>query len=191
MVKYGISNTIVLEILRSSPKVMVVLVQYQTLYDNLFGLIWFLVCVYLGTLSVLLANLLEIGRIFIACEASKFGTERISEIKFQTRQAHGSIQLRRSFKVEEWNVSIRWSLLGQPIDYEHGDDSYVLSGGLMLEGCHSTSGEPHSINPHGTITDGGVGIVWLSFDEALQVFDHIEVRTSVSPIQNLHDGFSP
>ena len=42
--------------------------------------------------------------------------------------------MQRSFKVEELNVS----LLGQPIDYKHDDDSYVLSGGLMLEGCHST-----------------------------------------------------
>ena len=61
----------------------------------------------------------------------------IWEIKFQTKQVHGSIWMQRSFKVEEWNVSIRWSLLGHPIDNEHGDDSYVLSGGLMLEECHS------------------------------------------------------
>ena len=45
---------------------------------------------------------------------------------------------------EERNVSIRRSLLGHPIDYELDDDSYVSSGGLMLEGCHSTSGEPQT-----------------------------------------------
>ena len=33
--------------------------------------------------------------------------------------------MRWYFKVEEWKVSIRWNLLGQPIDYEHGDDSYT------------------------------------------------------------------
>ena len=56
--------------------------------------------------------------------------------------------MRRSFEVEEWNISIRWSLRRQPIDYEHGYDSYVLSGRLMLEVCHSTSGEPQSVNPY-------------------------------------------
>ena len=55
--------------------------------------------------------------------------------------------MQKSFKVEEWNVSIRWSFLGQPIDCEHGDGSYVLSGGLMLGGCPSTSGERQSVNP--------------------------------------------
>ena len=40
--------------------------------------------------------------------------------------------MRGSFKVEELNANILWSLLGHPIDYEHGDDIYVLSGGLML-----------------------------------------------------------
>ena len=53
----------------------------------------------------------------------------------------------RSFNVEELNVSFRWTLVGQPKDYKHGDDSYVLSSGLMLDGCHSTSGEPQSANP--------------------------------------------
>ena len=77
--------------LHSSPKVMAVFVQYQNLYDNLFGLIWFLACVYLGSLSVFLVNLIEIGRIFIACEASKLGIEGIWEIKFLTKQLHGSI----------------------------------------------------------------------------------------------------
>ena len=45
-------------------------VQYKNLYDNLFELIRFLIYVYLGSLSVFLVNLIEIGRIFIACEAS-------------------------------------------------------------------------------------------------------------------------
>ena len=113
---------IYVSLLHSSPKLMAVFVQYQNLHDDLFGSIWFLFRVYLGsTLSVLLVNFTGIGRIFIACEAA--------------------------FKVEELNVSIRWSLLGQPTDYEHGDDSYVLSGGLMIEGCHSTSGEPQIVNP--------------------------------------------
>ena len=93
-----------------------------------------------------------------------------------------------SFQVEEWHVSIRWSLLRHPIDYEHGDDIYVLSGGLMLEGCES-----HPVNLNAEIrhiSDDSVGIVWLSFDEALQVFDHIQIITSAWPIQNSH-GFSP
>ena len=55
--------------------------------------------------------------------------------------------MQKCFKVEERNVSIRWSLLGQPVDYENGEDSYALSGGLMLEGCHSISGEPQNVNP--------------------------------------------
>ena len=95
--------------------------------------------------------------------------------------------MQRSFQVEEWNVSIRWSLLGHPIDYEHGDDIYVLNGGLMLEGCHS-----HPVNLNAQIrhiTDDSVSIVWSSFD-ALQVFDHIPIRTSAWPILNSR-GFSP
>ena len=87
--------------------------------------------------------------------------------------------MQRSFNGEEWNANIRINLIGQPIDYEHGDDSYVLSGGLMLEGCHSTSGEPESVIRH--ITDDGVGIVWLPFDAALQVFDQIQIRISAWP----------
>ena len=65
---------------------------------------------------------------------------------------------------------------------------YVLSGGLMLEGCHS-----HPVNLKAYIrhiTDDSIGVVWLSFNEALQVFDYIQIRTSAWPIQNSH-GFSP
>ena len=61
--------------------------------------------------------------------------------------SHGSIQCRDIFKFEESKVSILLRLLGQPIDYEHDIDSCVLSGGLMLDGCHSTSSEPQSANP--------------------------------------------
>ena len=32
--------------------------------------------------------------------------------------------------------------------------------------------------------DDSVDIVWLSVDEAQQVFDHIQIRTSAWPIQN-------
>ena len=95
--------------------------------------------------------------------------------------------MQMSFKFEEWNVCIRWSLGKQPIDYEYGDDSFILSGGLMLEGSHS-----HPVNLKAYIrhfTDDSIGIVRLSFDEALQVFDHIQIRTSAWPIQNSH-GFS-
>ena len=56
---------------------MAVFVQYQNLYDNLSRIILFLVCVCLGSLSVLLVNFIEIGRIFIACDISKLGTEGI------------------------------------------------------------------------------------------------------------------
>ena len=70
---------------------MAVFIQYQHLYDNLFGLIWFLVCVNVGSLSVFRVNFIEIGRIFIACEASKLWIEGIWKIKFQTKQVHGSI----------------------------------------------------------------------------------------------------
>ena len=55
--------------------------------------------------------------------------------------------MQRSFEVEEWKISFRWSHLGQLINHKHGDHSYVSSGGLMLDGCHSTSGEPQSANP--------------------------------------------
>ena len=51
-------------------KIMAGFVQYKNLCDNLFELIRFLIYVYLGSLSVFLVNLIEIGRIFIACEAS-------------------------------------------------------------------------------------------------------------------------
>ena len=118
-------------IVHSSPKVMAIFVQYQIFYDNL----------------VFLVNFVEIWLTLIACDASKLGIGEIWEIKFQTKQVHGSIQCRDLIKFEEWKVSIRLSLLGQPIDYEHDDDSCVLSGGLMLDGCHSTSGEPQSANP--------------------------------------------
>ena len=118
-------------IVHSSPKVMAIFVQYQFCYDNL----------------VFLVNFVEIWLTLIACDASKLGIGEIWEIKFQTKQVHGSIQCRDLIKFEEWKVSIRLSLLGQPIDYEHDDDSCVLSGGLMLDGCHSTSGEPQSANP--------------------------------------------
>ena len=37
------------------------------------------------------------------------------------------------------------------------------------------------------ITDDVVGIVWLAFDEALQIFDHIQIRTPAWPIQDFHD----
>ena len=46
--------------------------------------------------------------------------------------------MQKSFKSEEWNVSIRISLIRQPINYKHGDDSYALSDGLMLEGKSAT-----------------------------------------------------
>ena len=78
-------------VLHSSSKVMAVFVQYQNLCDNLFRLLWVLVCVYLGSLSVLLVNFVVIGRIFIACDTSKLGTKGMWEIKFQTNQFHGSI----------------------------------------------------------------------------------------------------
>ena len=45
--------------------------------------------------------------------------------------------MQTSFKVEEWDVSILWSLRGHPIYYEHGDGSYVSYGGLVLKGCDS------------------------------------------------------
>ena len=77
--------------MHSSPKVKAVFVQYQNLYDNISGLMWFLLCVYLVSLSDLLVNCIEIGRIFIAREASKLGTGGILEIKFQTKHVHGSI----------------------------------------------------------------------------------------------------
>ena len=40
---------------------------------------------------IFFVNFIEIGRICIACESSKLGIEGISEIKFQTKQVHGSI----------------------------------------------------------------------------------------------------
>ena len=118
------------------------------------------------------------GRIFIACETSKLGTEGIWEIKFETKQVHGNISMPISFKIEEWNVNIRWSLHGHPIDDEHCDDRYVLSGGLMLEGCLHI-GWKKSVNPlhYGRLC---MGLVWLSFDQALQVFDHIQPWVSRS-----------
>ena len=68
-----------------------------------------------------------------------------NQVSDQARSWQNLMQI--SFKVEEWNVSIRIRLIGQPIAYEHGDDSYVLIGGLMLEGCPSTSGQHQSVNP--------------------------------------------
>ena len=104
--------------IHSSPKVMAVCVRCQNLYDNLCGLIRFLV--YLGSLKVFLVNFIDIGLTSIACETSKLGIVGIWEIKFPTKQVYGSNQYRDLF--EEWNVIIRWSLLAQSIDYEHGDD---------------------------------------------------------------------
>ena len=52
-----------------------------------------LVCVFWGLLSVLHVNFIEIGRISIACETFELGTEGMWEIKFQTKQVHGSIYM--------------------------------------------------------------------------------------------------
>ena len=65
-------------IIHSSPKVMAVFVQYWNVHVNFFGSLWFLICKYLGSLDVLIVKLIEIGRIFIACEASKLGYEKSS-----------------------------------------------------------------------------------------------------------------
>ena len=51
----------------------------------------FLVCVYLESLSVLLVNLIEIGRISIAHETSKLGTEKLdmrNEVSDQASSRH-------------------------------------------------------------------------------------------------------
>ena len=45
----------------------------------------------LGIVEQYLINFIEFGHIFIACKTLKLGTEGIWEIKFQTKQVHGSI----------------------------------------------------------------------------------------------------
>ena len=40
------------------------------------------------------------------------------------------------------------------------------------------------------ITDDGVGVVWLLFNEALYIFYQIQIRTSAWPMQSIH-SFSP
>ena len=70
---------------------MAVLGQYQDLYDNLLGLIRILVCVYMSSLNAFPINFIEIRLTFIACEPSKPGIEKIWEIKFETKQVHGTI----------------------------------------------------------------------------------------------------
>ena len=94
--------------------------------------------------------------------------------------------MQRFFKVEEWNVSIRWSLLVPPTDYEHGDDSCVLSGGWCSRGVIRWTRKRKSA----TLQTMVLTLFDYRFNEALQVFDQIQVRTSAWPIQSFH-GFSP
>ena len=107
---------------------------------------------------------------------------------FEAKQVHGTILCRDLFKVEEPNISIRKSHLEPPINYGQDDDSGVLSGGSMLEGCHSTTGEPQSVNPPHYVwwCWDCLVIVWWA-DEVPHVFNHIQIGTSAWPIQNFHD----
>ena len=83
------------------------------------------------SLGAFLANYTEIQLTFIACEGSKPG--------MGGGGGGGGCQYL------------------EPMNYEDGDGSYVLSGGSMLYGCHPKSGESQSINP--THYGDHVGIV--------------------------------